>query len=45
MFSAYLHIKRKGKNKVSEIKKITADSAYSYFFFSIGDLVHRIAKP
>ncbi len=42
MFSAYFNIR---KSNVSEIKKITADSAYSYFFFSIGDLVHRIAKP
>lgn len=45
MFSAYFNIKRKGKNKVSEIKKITADPACSYFFTSIGDVVHRIEKP
>lgn len=45
MFSAYFNIKRKGKSKVSEIKKITADSACNYFFSSIGDVVHRIEKP
>lgn len=45
MFSAYFNIKRRGKAKFQKSKKITADSACSYFFSSIGDVVHRIEKP